>query len=185
MGGGNSAGQAAVYLSEHAAKVWMLVRGRALADTMSEYLCGRIAAQPNIEVLLQTEVVELEGSNGQLESVAWRQRATGATTSRPIHHVFLLIGAEPNTSWLSKCNIEVDPKGFVRADAFAATDGLPFETSVPGIFAIGDIRADSIKHVAAAVGEGAQVVAALHRYLARVPRHTPAAASPAREVAHG
>jgi thioredoxin reductase (NADPH) len=185
VGGGNSAGQAAVYLSEHAAKVWMIVRGSALSNTMSEYLCARISAQPNIEVLLESEVVELQGANGQLESITCRHRRTYATVGRAIHHVFLLIGADPNTSWLSECSVDVDAKGFVRADAFALKDRLPFETSIRGVFAIGDIRADSVKRVAAAVGEGAQVVAALHRYLARVPEGRPSELSPALEVAHG
>ena len=178
VGGGNSAGQAAVYLSEHAAKVWMIVRGSSLTSSMSEYLCARIAAQPNIEVLLDCEVIELLGDDGQLASVAWRNRRTNATTSRAVHHIFLLIGADPNTSWLSECNVEVDAKGFVRADPFAANGRLPFETSLPGVFAIGDIRAESVKRVAAAVGEGAQVVAALHRYLAGVSETTPAVVTP-------
>ncbi|HEX4049767.1 MAG TPA: FAD-dependent oxidoreductase [Steroidobacteraceae bacterium] len=173
VGGGNSAGQAAVYLSAHAAKVSMIVRGAALRQTMSEYLCERIAAQSNIDVLLDSEVVQLQGADGQLQAVTWLHRPTQVTTSREIHHLFLLIGADPNTSWLSECDVNVDAKGFVRADAFALNDRLPFETSLRGVFAIGDIRADSVKRVAAAVGEGAQVVAALHRYLAPVPRHAP------------
>jgi thioredoxin reductase (NADPH) len=185
VGGGNSAGQAAVYLSAHAAKVWMIVRGKSLSDTMSTYLCERIAAQPNIEVLLDSEVTALQGTNGLLESVTWRHRGTNATMSRAIHHIFLLIGADPNSSWLSECSIEVDAKGFVRADAFAANDRLAFETSVAGVFAIGDIRAESVKRVAAAVGEGAQVVAALHRYLSRVAQSKRATMLPVPEVTHG
>ncbi len=165
VGAGNSAGQAAVYLSAHTAKVWMIVRGRSLAATMSHYLCERIAAQPNIEVLLETEVVEVQGEHGELRSIAWRDRPTGTVTRKPLHHLFLLIGADPNTAWLSQCDVEVDAKGFVRADPFAAKGRLPFETNRPGVFAIGDIRSGSIKRVAAAVGEGAQVVATLHRYL--------------------
>lgn len=185
VGGGNSAGQAAVYLSEHAAKVWMVVRGSALGNSMSEYLCTRVSAQPNIEVLLESEVVDLQGANGQLAGVTWRNRRTNATTSRAVQHLFLLIGADPNTSWLSDCKVEVDSKGFVHADPFASNGRLPFETSLPGVFAIGDIRADSVKRVAAAVGEGAQVVAALHRYLARVSDSRPAsvATAPARVLA--
>jgi thioredoxin reductase (NADPH) len=165
VGAGNSAGQAAVYLSAHAAKVWMIVRGRSLQNTMSRYLCERIAAQPNIEVLLENEVVELQGERGELESIAWKDRHTGAITRRPLHHLFLLIGADPNTAWLRQSNVEVDDKGFVRADPFAANDRLPFQTNRAGVFAIGDIRSGSIKRVAGAVGEGAQVVATLHRYL--------------------
>ncbi len=194
VGGGNSAGQAVVYLSAHVPKVWMIVRGSSLSATMSRYLCDRIAAQPNIEVVLESEVIALQGEGGQLASITWRDRRSGATTDRPIHHLFLLIGADPNTAWLSQCDIEVDSKGFVAADAFAANDRLPFQTNRPGIFAIGDIRAGSVKRVAAAVGEGAQVVAALHRYLAQVPESrsaadapdtASAAVAPILEVAHG
>jgi thioredoxin reductase (NADPH) len=165
VGAGNSAGQAAVYLSAHAAKVWMIVRGRSLQRTMSRYLWERIAAQHNIEVLLENEVVELQGENGELQSIAWEDRRAGAVTRRPLHHLFLLIGADPNIPWLSQCDVEVDDKGFLRADPFAANGRLPFQTNRAGVFAIGDIRSGSIKRVAAAVGEGAQVVATLHRYL--------------------
>jgi len=165
VGAGNSAGQAAVYLSAHATKVWMIVRGPSLQTTMSRYLCDRIAAQPNIEVQLENEVIDLQGEHGELQNIAWRDRRNGAITRRPLHHLFLLIGADPNAAWLSQCDVEVDDKGFVRADPFAANSRLPFETNRAGVFAIGDIRSGSIKRVAAAVGEGAQVVAALHRYL--------------------
>jgi thioredoxin reductase (NADPH) len=184
VGAGNSAGQAAVYLSAHAAKVWVIVRGRSLQTTMSRYLCERIAAQRNIEVLLENEVVELQGEHGELRSIAWRDR-TGAITRRPVHHVFLLIGADPNAGWLSRCDVEVDAKGFVCADPFAANGRLPFQTNRAGVFAIGDIRAGSIKRVAAAVGEGAQVVATLHRYLDQTMQ-SPSLKEPAtRETAHG
>lgn len=165
VGAGNSAGQAAVYLSAHAAKVCMIVRSRSVQSTMSRYLCERMAAQPNIEVLRENEVVELHGERGELQSIAWKDRQTGAITRRPLHHLFLLIGADPNTAWLSQSDVEVDDKGFVRADAFAANGRLPFETNRAGVFAIGDVRSGSIKRVAGAVGEGAQVVATLHRYL--------------------
>lgn len=165
VGAGNSAGQAAVYLSAHAAKVWMIVRGRSLAATMSRYLCARIAAQPNIEVLLETEVVDLQGENGELQSLSWRDRRTGTTEHRPLRHLFLLIGADPNATWLGACDVEADAKGFVRADPYAAEGRLPFQTNRAGVFAIGDIRSGSIKRVAAAVGEGAQVVSTLHQYL--------------------
>lgn len=185
VGAGNSAGQAAVYLSAHASKVWMIVRGSSLSATMSRYLCERIAAQSNIEVLTGTELTELQGQDGQLGSLSWRERHTGVTTVRPIHHLFLLIGADPNTAWLSQCNIEVDAKGFVCAEAFTVNGRLPFETNRPGVFAIGDIRAGSVKRVAAAVGEGAQVVAALHRYLAQTPATAPVPAAAVLEVAHG
>jgi thioredoxin reductase (NADPH) len=166
VGAGNSAGQAAVYLSVHAAKVWMIVRGKSLDATMSRYLCDRIAAQPNIEVLTNTEVVALSGANGDLETVTWRNRNTGDKSDHKIRHLFLLIGAAPNTNWLAKSGIALDPKGFVRADAFAGEGRFPMQTNKPGIFAIGDVRSGSVKRVAASVGEGAEVVAAIHAYLA-------------------
>ena len=183
VGAGNSAGQAAVYLSAHAAKVWMIVRGRSLQNTMSSYLCERIAAQPNIEVLLEREVVDLQGEHGELQSIAWSDRRTGAVTRQPLHHLFLLIGADPNTAWLSQCDVEVDDRGFVRADPFAGTGRLPFQTNRAGVFAIGDIRSGSIKRVAGAVGEGAQVVATLHRYLEQTAQSPPLVLA-TRETAH-
>jgi thioredoxin reductase (NADPH) len=166
VGAGNSAGQAAVYLASHVKKVWMIVRGKGLEATMSRYLCDRIAAQPNIEVLTQTEVVKLGGDNGLLESVTWRHRQTNEETTHDVHHLFLLIGAAPNTDWLGQSDIVRDAKGFVCADAFQGAGGFPLQTNRPGIFAIGDVRSGSVKRVAASVGEGAQVVAALHAYLA-------------------
>ncbi|MEI9993359.1 MAG: FAD-dependent oxidoreductase [Rhizomicrobium sp.] len=161
VGGGNSAGQAAVYLATKAKKVTMLLRGAGLAATMSRYLIDRIAAQPNIELVPHSEITELKGENGQLRSVCWTSRDTGGKTERPIAHIFLFIGADPNTDWLKSCDVRLDPKGFV-----CTGDTHPLETSRPGIFAIGDVRAGSIKRVAAAVGEGAQVVSAIHAYLA-------------------
>lgn len=178
VGAGNSAGQAAVYLASQVAKVYMLVRGRSLEATMSRYLTERIAAQPNIEVLTESEVTALNGTDGALETITWRHRATGDETAKPIHHLFLFIGAEPNTSWLSQSGIAVDPKGFVLADNFAGNGRRPFETSEPGIFAIGDVRSGSIKRVASGVGEGAQVVAALHTFLAATDGPAPAPARP-------
>ena len=166
VGAGNSAGQAAVYLASHTAKVWMIVRGKSLDATMSRYLCDRIAAQPNIEVLTETEVVALQGQTGMLEKVTWRDRKTGAETTRGIRHLFLFIGAAPNTDWLAQSDIERDAKGFVCADAFQDKGRFPLQTNRPGIFAIGDVRSGSVKRVAASVGEGAQVVAAIHAYLA-------------------
>lgn len=166
VGAGNSAGQAAVYLATQAKKVWMIVRGTGLDASMSRYLCDRIAAQPNIEVLTRSEVSGLAGENGELETVSWRNRDTGEETRRAIRHLFLLIGATPNTDWLARSMIERDPKGFVSAKAFAGDGRLPLETNRPGIFAIGDVRSGSIKRVAASVGEGAQVVAAIHAYFA-------------------
>jgi thioredoxin reductase (NADPH) len=165
VGGGNSAGQAAVYLASAVRKVWMIVRGTSLAATMSRYLCDRIAAQPNIEVCLETEVVRLDGSGGKLDGISWR-RAAGEDMTRAVRHLFLLIGAVPNTRWLAQSGIKLDGKGFVEAAAFAENGRNPFETSRAGVFAIGDIRSQSVKRVAASVGEGAQVVAAIHAYLA-------------------
>ena len=166
VGAGNSAGQAAVYLASQVAKVWMLVRGRSLAASMSRYLVDRIAGLPNVEVMLQTEVSALDGQGGILEAIRWRHLPTGAETPRPIRHLFLFIGAEPNTDWLSQSDVAIDDKGFVRTGADVGNGRRPLETSRDGVFAIGDVRAGSIKRVAAAVGEGAQVVAALHAYLA-------------------
>jgi len=172
VGAGNSAGQAAVYLATQARKVWMIVRGKSLDATMSRYLCDRIAAQPNIEVLTETEVVALSGDNGVLQTVHWKNRKTGAEDSRPISHLFLLIGAAPNTKWLAESGIELDNKGFVKADAFAGDGRYPLMTNRRGIFAIGDVRSGSVKRVASAVGEGAQVVATIHAYLADIGKDT-------------
>ncbi len=166
VGAGNSAGQAAVYLAGTAAKVWLLVRGKSLDATMSRYLCERIAAQSNIEVVLNSEVFALDGRNGGLEAIRWRHRGTRAETTRPMRHLFLFIGAEPNTTWLAQSGIARDAKGFVHAGALAGDGHHPFETNRHGIFAIGDVRSGSIKRVAAAVGEGAQVVATIHAFLA-------------------
>ncbi|HSZ73434.1 MAG TPA: FAD-dependent oxidoreductase, partial [Rhizomicrobium sp.] len=166
VGAGNSAGQAAVFLASSARKVWMVVRGQSLTATMSRYLCDRIEAQPNIEVLLETEIVGLEGANGVLESVRWCNRKSGEINAYPLKHLFLLIGAAPNTNWLAQCGLELDGKGFVQTATLASEGRHPLETNRPGIFAIGDVRSGSVKRVAASVGEGAQVVAAIHTYLA-------------------
>lgn len=166
VGAGNSAGQAAVYLASHVRKVTLLARRDSLDATMSRYLVERIKAQPNIEVLVETEIEALEGHEGNLEQVRWRNRTTGAETTRGIHHVFLFIGADPNTDWLTDCNVALDAKGFVRTGPDVAPGHGLMETSRDGVFAIGDVRCGSTKRVAAAVGEGAQVVAALHAYLA-------------------
>ncbi|PWJ90482.1 MULTISPECIES: cyclic nucleotide-binding domain-containing thioredoxin-disulfide reductase [Mesorhizobium] len=165
VGAGNSAGQAAVYLASHARKVALLARGDSLDASMSRYLVERIRAQPNIEVLTGTEIVALEGDEGNLGTVRWRNRASGVETTRPIRHLFLFIGADPNTDWLANCDVALDAKGFVRTGSDLGSAQM--ETSRSGVFAIGDVRAGSVKRVAAAVGEGAQVVAALHAYLAR------------------
>ncbi len=171
VGAGNSAGQAAVYLASHARKVWMLVRGKSLAATMSRYLVDRIAAQPNIEVLTETEVQTLRGTAGHLDSIRWRNRSNGAETTQPINHMFLFIGADPNTDWLAESGIALDARGFVITGADAGADRHALETSRQGIYAIGDVRCGSVKRVAAAVGEGAQVVAAIHARLAADIEH--------------
>jgi len=166
VGAGNSAGQAAVFLAEHVAKVWMLVRGADLGATMSRYLVDRISGLANVEVLTRTQVCTLEGADGVLSAVQWQRTATGEKVRRPIRHMFLFIGADPNTGWLAGSGVALDPKGFVLTGADAGEHRRSLETSHRGVYAIGDIRAGSTKRVAAAVGEGAQVVAALHAYLA-------------------
>jgi thioredoxin reductase (NADPH) len=169
VGAGNSAGQAVVYLASQVAKVWVLVRGRDLESSMSRYLVERIAGLPNVEVLTRAQISGLEGRDGILEAIRWRQSASAQEVRRPIHHLFLCIGADPNTDWLSGSGVALDSKGFVLAGA-DADDRRHLETSRQGVFAIGDVRSGSVKRVAAAVGEGAQVVAALHAFLAQRPK---------------
>ena len=165
VGGGNSAGQAAVFLSGHASKVWMLVRGPGLAASMSKYLIERIAATPNIELLTRTELIGLTGSHDiGIESVTWRRNETGERETHALRHVFLFLGADPSTDWLRDCDVAVDDRGFVTTGEDAA---LSLQTSVPGVFAIGDVRAGSVKRVGAAIGEGAAVVSQIHAFLAR------------------
>jgi len=175
VGAGNSAGQAVVYLAAQVAKVWMVVRGKSLEASMSAYLVERIAALPKVEVLLETEIVALTGESGVLREVRWRHTPSGRETSRPLRHVFLFIGAAPNTRWLSHADVALDPKGFVLTGPDLGDGRRPFETSRDGIFAIGDVRAGSTKRVAAAVGEGAQVVAAIHAFRADTAGPVPAA----------
>lgn len=169
VGGGNSAGQAAVFLSDHAAKVRMMVRSPGLAASMSRYLIDRIAGTANIELMTQTEIVELHG-DADLERVSWHCRDTGDTTTGPIRNVFLFAGAEPATGWLDGCGVTVDKHGFViTGTGKVCASGRPFgalESSVPGVFAVGDVRSGSVKRVGGAIGEGAQVVATLHGFLA-------------------
>ncbi len=172
VGAGNSAGQAAVYLASHVAKVWLLVRGPELAASMSRYLVDRIAGLTNVEVLTQTKVTGLEGRDGVLEAIRWRQ-GSGEEVRRPIQHLFLFIGADPNTDWLSGSGVALDAKGFVLTGGDCNETRNPLETSRRGIFAIGDVRSGSIKRVAAAVGEGAQVVATLHATLASMESKIP------------
>ncbi len=167
VGAGNSAAQAAVYLASHVKKVWLLVRRESLEETMSHYLVERIKAQPNIEVVTRCEVTALEGREGNLESLRWRHCSPNEETTRAISHLFLFIGAEPNTDWLARCDVALDEKGFVRTGEVGGEKRHALETNRSGVFAIGDVRSGSVKRVAAAVGEGAQVVSALHAYLAR------------------
>jgi len=164
VGGGNSAGQAVVYLASHASKVWMIVRGKSLEATMSRYLVDRIANLPNVTVVLQAEITALQGTAGALDSIRWRQRG-GEEIERPIRHLFLFIGAAPNTDWLAHTAVQLDDKGFVLTGELAGADRRPLETTRRGVFAIGDVRAGSVKRVASSVGEGAQVVAAIHAFL--------------------
>ena len=172
VGAGNSAGQAAVYLASQVAKVWLLVRGRDLGASMSRYLVDRIAGLANVEVVTRAQVSGLEGRDGMLEAIRWRRGTSAQEVRRPIRHLFLFIGAEPNTDWLSGSGVALDAKGFVLTGADAADDRQPLETSRRGVFAIGDVRSGSVKRVAAAVGEGAQVVATLHAFLAASGRET-------------
>jgi thioredoxin reductase (NADPH) len=181
VGAGNSAGQAVVYLASQVAKVWLLVRGPSLEASMSRYLVDRIKGLSNVEVLMQAEVSGLEGHDGMLEAVRWRHGAAGNEVRQPIRHLFLFIGAQPNTHWLSGSGVALDAKGFVLtgADLGAAGAGngrRSLETSRRGVFAIGDVRSSSIKRVAAAVGEGAQVVATLHVFLSAPDRGQAASA---------
>jgi thioredoxin reductase (NADPH) len=166
VGAGNSAGQAVVYLASQVAKVWLLVRGSSLEASMSRYLVDRIKGLSNVELLLQAEISGLEGHDGMLEAIRWRQGKSAEEVRRPIRHLFLFIGAEPNTQWLSGSGVALDAKGFVLTGTEAGSDRRILETSRPGVFAIGDVRSNSVKRVAAAVGEGAQVVATLHAFLA-------------------
>ena len=173
VGGGNSAGQAAVFLSEHAAKVHMLVRGEGLAASMSSYLIDRLTATPNIELHVNSEIVELHGqSAGSLAGVTWRDRLSASRTEKPIRNVFLFAGAEPETQWLQSCGVDLDAQGFVvTGDAasparFSKRAPSALESSIPGVFAVGDVRSGSVKRVGGAIGEGAAAVADIHRYLA-------------------
>ena len=165
VGGGNSAGQAAVFLSGHAAKVWMIVRSDGLAASMSKYLIDRIEATSNIELVTRSQVVRLEGTpETGVHATTWRHRDTKAETTRPVSNVFMFLGADPATGWLQDCDVRVDPHGFVCT---GSDPKLPLATSVPGIFAIGDVRSGSVKRVGGAIGEGANVVAQIHALLAQ------------------
>ncbi|HEY1552095.1 MAG TPA: NAD(P)/FAD-dependent oxidoreductase, partial [Kofleriaceae bacterium] len=175
VGGGNSAGQATVYLAQAARNVYVVVR-RSLAETMSRYLIRRIEDTPNVKVLVQTEIVELDGET-ELERVTWEHKPTGERATRAIKHVFMMTGASPNTEWLRGC-VCVDEKGFVKAGADLTPHDLAdarwplarppyhFETSLPGVFAVGDVRSTSVKRVASAVGEGSVSIQLVQRVLA-------------------
>jgi thioredoxin reductase (NADPH) len=175
VGGGNSAGQAAVFLASIARRVHMLVRGAGLGDTMSRYLSRRIEENPNIVLHTRTQIVAAEG-NGTLERIRWRDDRTGDVESNDIGHVFVMTGAVPNTRWLDGCLV-LDDKGFVKTGTDLSPDDLasakwplarpPYllETSRPGIFAVGDVRSGNVKRVASAVGEGSIAVAFVHQVL--------------------
>jgi thioredoxin reductase (NADPH) len=166
VGGGNSAGQAVVYLADRARKVTLVAR-RPLSETMSAYLVERIESLPNVDVVIGCEVAALEGEPGQLTGVRIRHRSDGSETEVPARFLFSFIGAEPNTDWLQSSGIRLDERGFILSgEDLDGDDRLPMETSRRGVFAVGDVRACSVKRVAAAVGDGAQVVAAIHKYLA-------------------
>lgn len=164
VGAGNSAGQAAVYLASQVKRLTMLVRGPSLRASMSSYLVDRIEAQPNIEVMTGTELARLHGRDGRLEGITWQRRGEAGRCA--VHHLFLFIGADPETDWLARCSLAVDDKGFILTGGACGAGRHALETNLPGVFAIGDVRSGSVKRVAAAVGEGAQVVTALHAYLA-------------------
>ena len=165
VGGGNSAGQATVFLAVRSKKVTLVAR-RPLEATMSQYLVDRIEGLPNVEVVVGSEVAALEGADGKLSSVQLRDRHSNTVSSRQASFLFSFIGAEPNTDWLAGSGLQLDKGGFVLTGAQAGDDRFPLETSKRGVFAVGDVRSGSVKRVASAVGDGAQVVAAIHAYLA-------------------
>ncbi len=180
VGGGNSAGQAAVFLSQTAHRVYMLVRSGGLAETMSRYLIRRISENPAIELHFNTEIVSLDGHT-QLERVGWIDKSKGQASSHDIRHVFIMAGASPRTDWLRGC-VAMDDKGFILTgrdlDGSTGANGSPawplgrvpqmLETSLPGVFAVGDVRSGNVKRVASAVGEGAISVHLVHRALAEI-----------------
>ena len=174
VGGGNSAGQAAVFLAQTSSKVHLLVRSRKLSESMSQYQIARIEAHPRIEIHYLTQIVAVTGT-AHLESIEWKDDSSGVVVTRPIRHVFVMAGAAPRTEWLEDSFL-LDKKGFVvtgpdlvEFENFQwplSRSPLLLETSVPGIFAVGDTRAGSVKRVASAVGEGAMAVHLVHRFLA-------------------
>jgi len=175
VGGGNSAGQGAVFLAQTAKRVYLLVRSSGLADSMSRYLIRRIEETPSIALLPYTEVTALEGAD-HLERVRWRNSKTGNVEMHDIRHVFVMTGATPNTRWLQDC-LALDAQGFVKTGPDLSQEDLTtarwplaraphlLETSLPGVFAVGDVRAGNIKRVASAVGEGSIAISFVHRVL--------------------
>jgi thioredoxin reductase (NADPH) len=180
IGGGNSAGQAAVFMSQTARKVHMLVRSGELASTMSRYLIQRLLENPLIEMHWNTEITGLEGKEC-LERVTWLNKKTGESETRNVGHIFVMTGASPRTEWLSGC-LALDEKGFILTGRDLETATVPadipqwplkrgplmLETSLPGVFAVGDVRANNVKRVASAVGEGAISISLVHRALAEL-----------------
>ena len=190
VGGGNSAGQAAIFLSDHAARVLVLIRGPGLAESMSRYLIDRIAATPNIHLHPHTELAALErGDDGEMCLARWRNRKSGSEHTGRVGHVFVFVGAEPATEWLRDCPVALDDKGFVKTGTTLSLEELvrtgrrtvpaSLETNVPGVFAVGDVRSGSVKRVGGAIGEGAAVVPQIHTYLGELVRKTAAAESKA------
>jgi thioredoxin reductase (NADPH) len=172
IGAGNSAGQAVVFLAPKVRRLHLIVRGTGIEASMSKYLIDRILALPNVELHTHTEVVALEGDPVEgLTGAVFHNRLLGRERRCGLRHLFLFIGADPNTGWLNGC-VDLDAQGFVRTGERVAGEAgrgraaLPLETSLPGVFAIGDVRSGSTKRVAAAVGEGAAVVAQIHSVLA-------------------
>ncbi|WFU41699.1 FAD-dependent oxidoreductase [Bradyrhizobium sp. CB82] len=170
VGAGNSAGQAAVFLSGHAKKVLMIIRGGGLGASMSRYLIERIEATPNIELLFNTEITALEGDEASLlRRIRWKSRLSTDEDAADVRNLFLFVGADPATNWLDGCGVTLDRGGFVVTGAQSEQNQgrlvAPLETSVPGVYAVGDVRSGSVKRVGGAIGEGAQVVASLHGFL--------------------
>jgi len=180
VGGGNSAGQATVFLAGKARHVTVVAR-RPLSETMSQYLIERIESLPNVGVVFGCEVSKLDSEAGMLDGVTIRDRSTGKTRELKARFLFSFIGAEPNTDWLQPSGIRLDERGFVLTGEEAGSERLPLETSRRGVFAVGDVRSTSVKRVAASVGDGAQVVAAIHKYLAASERPALVQLQPAAE----
>ena len=165
VGGGNSAGQASIFLSGVARHVHHIIRAASLENSMSHYLISRIERSPHITLHTDTEITGLEGK-AALEFVTWTNRKTGASVRKPISSVFVMIGAEPNSGW-AYGTVKLDHKGFVLTGGEWGFEATPYATSVPGAYAVGDVRAESVKRVASAVGEGSVVISNIHRYLAQ------------------